>query len=486
MRFIELARAGDWNGAGAFLEQPREEGFDAARQARRLKAVLDRYVWLDLQQISPSALGNTEDGLPPGVDEIGSISTGVTGPEPVRLVRHEMADGARWLFSLETVARIDAWYATLKDRWILEHLPEWMTRSGPQDLLWWQWLALPVLVLLAFLLGTALSWISRRLFAPLFARTRNALDDELLARSNGPLTLLWAVAVARLLLPSLNLYRPGEAFILTLLKAGVLVALFWMALRTIDFGSKQIATSGLARQHPTSLGVLPVGARMLKVATVAMGAIAVLSEFGYPVASLLAGLGIGGLAVALAGQKTVENVFGSVSISVDQPFRIGDYVRIEDAVAGTVERIGLRSTRIRTSERTLVTIPNGKLADLRIETFAARDRIRLLQTLNLTRDTTSEQMRRIVADIAALLRAHPKSAKEGIGVHFVGIGASSLDVEVICWFATRSFDEFKALRQEVLLQILEVVEANGARLAFPSRTVHLAQREQMQSDHDGR
>jgi MscS family membrane protein len=211
-----------------------------------------------------------------------------------------------------------------------------------------------------------------------------------------------------------------------------------------------------------------------KIAVVVMAAIAVLTDLGYPVASLLAGLGIGGLAIALAAQKTMENLFGSVSISVDRPFQVGDFVRIEGEVMGTVEMLGLRSTRVRTLDRTLVTIPNGKLADQRIETFAARDRCRLLCTLGLVYDTSAEQMRAVLAGLEKVLRDHPRVWPEGISVRFIAFAGSSLDVEVVAWFQTADWSEFQGIRQEVLLAFIEVVERAGTSFAFPTQTVHLA------------
>jgi MscS family membrane protein len=204
-----------------------------------------------------------------------------------------------------------------------------------------------------------------------------------------------------------------------------------------------------------------------------MAMVAVISELGYPVASLIAGLGIGGLALALASQKTFENLFGAFSLGVDQPFREGDFVKVEDFM-GTVEAIGLRSTRIRTLDRTLITIPNGKLAEMRIESFAARDRIRLACILGLVHGTTANQMRLVVAGLEQLLREHPKVWPEGITVRFQELNSSSLDIEIAAWFTTADYTEFQLIRQEILLQFMEVVEKARTSFAFPTRTVHLA------------
>jgi MscS family membrane protein len=200
--------------------------------------------------------------------------------------------------------------------------------------------------------------------------------------------------------------------------------------------------------------------------------VAVLADLGFAVTSLVAGLGIGGLALALAGQKTVENLFGAFSIGVDQPFRVGDFVTVE-GVMGTVEVIGLRSTRIRTLERTVVTIPNGKLADMRIESFAPRDRIRFASVLGLSRATTAEQARAVLAGIEQALRAQPKLWPDSVTVRLKEITATSLDVEVQAWFTTTDFPEFQAIRQELLLSFMAIVEQAGTSLAIPTRAVHV-------------
>jgi MscS family membrane protein len=200
--------------------------------------------------------------------------------------------------------------------------------------------------------------------------------------------------------------------------------------------------------------------------------VAVLSALGYPVASLLAGLGLGGLALALAAQKTVENLFGAFSISVDQPFRAGDFVRIDDFV-GTVEQIGLRSTRIRTLDRTLISIPNGKLADMRLESFAVRDRIRLAATIGVDCRTTAAQLQTIIAEFERVLCAHPMVWPDAVIVFFSRFGESSLDIDVMAWFQTPDWNEFQAIRQQILLSFMRIVEDAGSAFAFPTRTVHM-------------
>ena len=220
-------------------------------------------------------------------------------------------------------------------------------------------------------------------------------------------------------------------------------------------------------------GLLPLGRKMAKIVLLALALVSVLNELGFQVASLLAGLGIGGIALALAAQKTVENLFGSIAIGVDQPFRVGDFVKVED-VLGTVEAIGMRSTRIRTLDRTVVTIPNGKLSDSKAETFAARDRLRLLVNLGLSYATTEAQLRRVLDEVESALRARPRIWPDGVSVRFTEFKESSLNVEVMAWFQYTDWGDFTRERQELFLRFMRIVEEAGTSLAFPTRSVQLS------------
>lgn len=158
---------------------------------------------------------------------------------------------------------------------------------------------------------------------------------------------------------------------------------------------------------------------------------------------------------------------------MDQPFLVGDWVSVS-GVQGAIEAIGLRSTRIRTIDRTVVTIPNGSLAEAQSENFGARERIRLNATIGLEYGTPAAVIRRIRDEVEALLRAYPLTWPDRVQVRFSNFGASSLDIEFFCWLQTTAIDEFRTAREEIFLGIMEVVERNGASFAFPTQTIHLA------------
>lgn len=470
--FLALSRQGRYDEAARRLKLPDGQAGRGAELARRLKAVLDRHLWIDLETVSDKPEGAPQHGLPDGMIQLGTVPGPGGRPDPVRLVRLTQDGEPTWVFSPGTVGHIDAWFQALPDRWLRDLLPAVAFRPGPRELLWWQWVAVPLLAALALLLGRLLGWLTRTFLGRLAAGTRSDWDDALLARTAAPLTLLWTVGSAHVLLSLLGLYAPAEAFVREVLGASAVLAFFWALWRGVDVMGAGLRRLPWAAGNPSAQSLLSIGVRAGKALVMALGVIAAVAQLGFPVASLLAGMGIGGIALALAAQKTVENLFGSVALGVDQPFRVGDFVKIEDFV-GTVEAIGLRSTRIRTLDRTLVSIPNGRLADMRLESLAARDRLRLACTLGLVYSTTAAQMRSVLEGLEQVLRSHPKIWPDALVVRFKEFGASSLDIEIMAWFQTSVWSEFQLIRQEVLLQFMDVVERAGSSIAFPTRTVHI-------------
>ena len=383
-----------------------------------------------------------------------------------------MPPGPEWRFGASTVARVPAWYNALEGRWALETLPAPLLQVGPGGVLWWQWIGLAVLLLVAYGIGNVGARLVRGVVGRLVSRTQATWDDAILARMTGPLGVAGALMALSALLPLLGLAAAPEARVYQLVRGALFIDFFWALWRIVDVARDMLASSSWAAGTASSRSLIPLGARVSKVVVLAIAVVATLSMLGYPVASLIAGLGIGGLAFALAAQKTVENLFGAFSLGVDQPFRETDFVKIEDFV-GTVEAIGLRSTRFRTLDRTLVSIPNGRLADMRIESFTARDRLRLATVIGLVYETSASQMREVLSGFERVLRAHPKIWPDAVVVRFREFAASSLDIEVMAWFQTSVWSEFQEIRQEILLGFMAVVEEAGSSFAFPTQTLHL-------------
>jgi MscS family membrane protein len=474
--YFALCNDGHFDDAARYLDLPAGLEGQGPELARKLKAVLDHFLWIDLEKVSALPGGVREDGLPAEVDEVGAITLDHGKREPVRLVRRDRPDGPQWAFSRSTVARVPGWYEALPDRFLRERLPSVFFGSPKGGLLLWQWIAIVAAAPLFLVVGRLLGWGTKRLLVKLAQRTETPWDEVLVRRMTGPVSVLWALALARSGVPYLHGNATGEAFLIGILKALFVLDLIWAFYRAIRVAADAASASEWAKSNPSAPSILTLGVRAGEVTIFALGVVAALSEVGVPVASLVAGLGIGGIALALAAQKTVENLFGSISLGIDQPLRVGDTVKVGD-VFGTVELIGLRSTRLRTLDRTVVTIPNGKLADREIESFAQRDRIRLASNLGLVFGTTSAQMRQVLASIGALLKSHPRVWQELVVVRFAEIGPSSLAIEVVAWIETTDYQEFRAVREELLLGFLASVEKAGTSLAFPTRTVHLVKEE---------
>lgn len=466
--FERAARRGNWSAAARYLSVPPESASRAPELARRLSAVLDRHIELRLDQLSPRAAGDTADGLPPEREQIGRIPSAELGTQPVRLVRVESPPPAHWMFAPRTVANVDGWYDELEDRWLRDRLPDWLFLSGPLQVQWWQWfsvlLFLPLVGLLTFLLRPVLRAIVHAL--PI---TTERSADVLVAVLGTPTLTVIAALIFQMGASSVLVTVAGRRVIGSMVGALAILALTWWALRAVSASVKLIPDADAANGRPGVRSTVQLGGRVAKVLIVFAGVIGVFADFGYPVGTLLAGLGIGGIAVALGAQKTLEHFFGSVSIGIDQPIRVGDWVKIED-FEGEVENIGLRSTRIRTLERTLISVPNGKLAEMRTENFAERDRIRLFAILGVEYATPPAQLRAVRDALEATLRAHPGIWQERVIVRVREFGVYAINIEVMAWFVTREIDDFRSAREAMLLRFLEVLAANNVRLAYPTQT----------------
>jgi MscS family membrane protein len=465
--FLEAAAQGDYVTAAEYLDASREQAARGPSLAERLHAVLEQNLQLDLENVSPLAEGKLDDKLPASLEEIGTIPNAAGEPEPVQMVRRQSSKTSRWLFTRATVGRTEGWYKQLENRWLLEHLPPILLRTGPLGIALWQWLAFPAVLAAAWLVGRLLAAVTVGLLRKLAARTHATWDDNLLSRLKGPTTAAFMMAAIEVSMFWLPLSASARATVDRAVEAGVVAVVFWGLVRALDVLGERLIVSPWAAHHAASRSLVPLGVRIGKVALLALAVVAVMSQFGYPVATLLTGLGLGGLAIALAGQKTLENLFGAFSLGLDQPFRVGDFVKVEDFV-GTVEAIGLRSTRIRTLDRTLISLPNGKLADMRLESFTARDRLRFACIIGLQHQTSPAQMREVLAEMERVLRAHPKIWPDAVVVKFMGVGASSFDIEVMAWFQMTDWGEFQGVRQEILLQFMEIVERSGTAFAVPT------------------
>jgi MscS family membrane protein len=217
-----------------------------------------------------------------------------------------------------------------------------------------------------------------------------------------------------------------------------------------------------------------LGERMIKALVFVIAVFFILGVLGFNMSTALAGVGIGTLAVGFGAQKTIENLFGGVSVLGDEVIRVGDVCKFGDRT-GTVEDIGLRSTRVRTEERTLLAIPNGTVATINVENLSRRDKILFKTVLGLHLETPPDHLRSVLSEIGTILTANPKIERDTVRVRLTELASTSLNVELLCYVLTRDFNEFAAVREDLLLQIMHLVEDSGTTLASPSQTLYLSQ-----------
>jgi MscS family membrane protein len=246
----------------------------------------------------------------------------------------------------------------------------------------------------------------------------------------------------------------------------------WLCLRVIDVLFK-LKQSQLGVTSSDKVSMLQLGRKLSKIMVVVVGSLVIFYIAGINIAAVLTGLGIGGIAIAFAAQKTLENLFGGIMIISDQPIRVGDFCRAGDHM-GTVEDIGLRSTRIRTLKRTVVSVPNGQLAVMSLENFAMRDKIWFHHTLHLRYETTADQLRYILAEIRKMLYEHSKIESHSARIRFVGMGDSSFKLEVFAYVLETGYEPFLHIQEDLLLRIMDIVEGSGSGFAFPSQITYLA------------
>jgi MscS family membrane protein len=473
--FLLAAREGDWPLAASHLDlagvpEP-ERPQRGPRLARRLKAVLDRTLWVDVDAVSDAPEGAADDGLPPDRDRIGTIASR-RGPVDVLLAREAAPDGTwRWKVAPSTVAAIDRLAGEFGRGPLVERLPAVLVDVRFLEIELWQWIGLVVLVVLA---GAAAWPIAAVAVRSLRGLGRAAgVDGDVVAAAAGPIRALAALVLLSAATYTLALAVPAQAAVNGIVRALTIVAVAWLFLRAVDVVAHGAEQRFAARGEAAAAAVVPLGRRSAKAFVIVLGGIALLQNLGFDVTGLLAGLGIGGLAVALAAQKTVENLFGGVTLIADRPVRVGDFCRFGDRI-GTVEEVGLRSTRIRTLDRTVVSIPNAQFAALALENFTRRDRIWLSATLGLRYETTPDQLRHLLVELKRLLLAHPRIHPDPARVRFVGFGAYSLDVEIFAYVLTTDINEFLAIREGLYLRIMDLVAASGTSFAFPSQTLYAA------------
>jgi MscS family membrane protein len=341
----------------------------------------------------------------------------------------------------------------------------------------WQWFGLALLVLLVAMAFLAAAWLSRRWRG-------SRLPGRSLASYLVPLALLASPFFVRSMIERI-FQLPGAPTLIVRLVFSIVgyVGLAWLvALLLTRFGDL-VVNSWFREARPLKKQLVRVIFRIATIVVVTVIAVMAMQRLGVPVAGLVAGLGVGGLAIALAAQGTLENFIGGIILYADQPVKVGDFCKFGER-RGMVEDVGLRSVKIRTLDRTIVTVPNADFAKLQLENLAERDRVLLRENLRLQHGTTRDQLQDVMSELASMLRDHDRLAEEPLRVRFIGFGEYYLEIELYAYAMTDAWPEFLEIREDVLLNVMKIVERSGTRVALPTE-VHYMSGEQASANKQG-
>ena len=468
--FMMSARKGDYERAIKYLDT-RKSGKAAERLVDELQVVLERGFSGKSGVLGTKLEGRPEKNLPASKELVGSIETS-SGSLDVLLEKVRHGDEPPvWLFASETLTRVPEIYQELDLRSLDRYFPQFMTRPS---FLWfplWQWIYILLVLPLSFVAATVLTRLLTPLFLLIMRRFGKTGLDHHVMTLTGPLRIfilalaMWAISsFSRSVL--ISLFWDYAALTLTVIGAT------WLCTRLIDMTvrlkQKQWTATASGR-----ITIIQLVSKLSKVFAVIVCVLVMMYVAGINITAALTGLGIGGIAIAFAAQKTLENLFGGIMIISDQPIRVGDFCKA-GTYTGTVESIGFRSTYMRTLERTMVSIPNGQLAAMSLENFAFRDKILFRHHINLHPETTSRQCADVLTGMRKVLQEHPLIEQPTLRVSFVRISETALVLEAYAYVLETVYEAFMEIQEALLLKFIEVAEGTGAGIAFPTQVTQIS------------
>ena len=462
--FMAAADEADYEAAAEYLDLRNLRGAAAkltgVQLARRLSVIANRGDWVDVEELVDGPNGRRNDGLPEYRDLIGVV---LSKGKEVRLLMQKVPRGDGvfiWKVSNSTVTIIPELYEVYGYPEYIEELRRSLPKGtflGYETFKWVLVLAAGVLAYLVVLLGTI---AIRRAPGDSKATSRGQLVRFLLLPFG-----LWVVIITlNAVATSLGKGVRAEAWH-NISPIPVLVTV-WMMFTGIKLVHESYANALRKKGRPGAAVLLTPAANTVKIVITTCAVLIYLDKLGFNITTVLAGLGVGGIAVALALQKPMEDVFGAFTLFTQQPIRMGDFCRI-GTETGTVEEISLRTTRLRTLADTVIAIPNARLANEAIDNISARKKIRYRPILRLRYDTQPEQIREILVGIRELFSAHERILRESFRVNFIEIGDEALMIEGSAYLDTVIWSEYLELAEGINLAILDVIEGAGAKLAKP-------------------
>ena len=476
-------RAVDKNDASAvrYLQVTAGESPNALASARDLSNLINRYLKEPLAKVSDSPDGTLNEGLPTNRERVGPLILG-DRTEDITLVRvTDPQAGPIWLISSQTLAEVPSWSrsaakSSIAQSWIERWVPKALLSEEIFGISVAHWIVLVATLLIPFaLLVLTVSVAIRLIRANVREPARLRSIDAWYAGMHWPLIIFLTLSV-QLIWMLLRMRSLGFTLTSRVTYARValvldVIALAWLTRAFLTLRLERARRLVMEKDRTGNESLVLLGERLLRALVVLVAVFAILAIIGVDTKTALAGLGIGGIALALGAQRTVENLLGGILLLSDKALAIGDFCSISNRV-GVVEDITLRSVRLRTLDRTLVSIPAGALAQSGIENFATREKILAQSTLRLRYGTNVEQVTRILGDIRKVLAESSNVESATSRVRLVNFGAEAIELEVFAYLLTADFNRFLELREELLLRIAAVVEAAGSGFA-PTRFIYL-------------
>ena len=473
MSLLKYAERQDFATASRFLQPVPGQDIDLVQRAREIQALRSKFKG-DVDLLSDDPNGTVGAGLPPGEVRAGVFAVGGTTTDVILVQVDDPKFGKIWLISKDTVARIPDLYAQIESGGPTagERIVPASLRSqhllGMSLAQWLGWLlSIPISWLLAWLLTFLLS-LPRRIWYKLRKHPFTSIWDTPLGT---PLKCIIAILIHALFVYLLDLPLLYRAYYYRFLAALLAACFAWFVSRIIDRGFEHAVNR--TRQRGGVESILVMMQRITRIVMLIIAFVAAMALFGVNVKTTLAGLGVGGLAVALGAQKTLENIVGGVSLLMDKAVHVGDFCNIGGRL-GTVEDIGLRSLRLRTLDQNLLVVPNGLLAQMQFENMKARPKLLIDQNFSLRIETTVEQLRSVLNQVQSMLDEHPEIESGTSRIRVDDFAGAAFDLELFAYARTGDWMQFTAIRQDVILKIAEIVEAAGTRFAAPTRLTYLS------------
>ena len=462
--FTSAVRRENFTAAEQYLQLTPAQRPAAESLARELTALIDRYFTQPITALSSAPEGRRDDGLPSDRDQVVLAIDGRT--LDLDLVRvNDAQSGPIWLISSSTLAAVPSLRSSIDAGRIQSLLPAaFATRSlsGISLAQWTMWgvsIAAPLVLL--WLVSRLVSRVARRRIEN---RAHHSLLDSWQAGLAWPLILTGTLTVHLALMPLLGFPISFRLVHLRCALAVGAVVLAWLLWRLVSLSARQAELVAQRSAHAGTRSLMLLGEQVLKVLIVVLAIVSVLTIAGVHTTTALAGLGIGGIAVALGAQKSVENLLGGVFLLTDKAIAVGDMCRVSDRT-GWIEDITLRSVRLRTVEQTLLSIPAGVLAQASIENFATRNKMPVQSTLHLRYGTSTDQLKTVLKEIRALLEADQQLEAAGARIRLVNFGPEAMELELFANVMTSDRTQFLAARETLLLRISEIVERSGTGFA---------------------